>query len=307
MNRRALIAASLTAALLTTTAACGGGADSADGRLPVVASFYPVAWLAERIGGANVSVSTLTKPGAEPHDLELSPRQVAQITDTKLTVYVKGVQPAVDDAVSQHAGDRALDAASLVKTLPAAPEPEGEEEEEGHADVAYDPHVWLDPARMAVIATALGDRLAEADPGHAAGYKADAAKLASELTALDGAFAGGLKNCTAREFVTAHSAFGYLADRYGLKQIGIAGIDPEAEPSPRRLAELRDEIKRTGVTTVFTETLVSPKIAQTLADSAGVETAVLDPVEGVRPGSSDDYLTIQNRNLSALGTALGCK
>ncbi|GAB3281115.1 zinc ABC transporter substrate-binding protein [Actinocorallia lasiicapitis] len=311
MKRPALLPAVLTAAVLATTAAgCGGTPAASDGRPAVIASFYPVAWLAERVGGAHVAVTTLTKPGAEPHDLELSPKQIAEISDGKLTIYVKGVQPAVDDAVAQHAKDRSLDAASLVKTLPVTVEEEheGEEEEEhGHEEVGFDPHVWLDPSRMATIATALGDRFAAADPGNAADYKARAAKTAGELTALDTDFTRGLKSCAQRKIVTSHGAFAYLADRYGLQQIGIAGIDPEAEPSPRRLAELTEEIKKTGVTTVFTETLVSPKIAETLAGSAGVKTAVLDPIEGVKDGSGDDYLTLQRKNLDVLRSALSCR
>ncbi len=297
MQRRIVIS-SLLSVLLVALAACGGG-PAKDGGTRVVASFYPMAWLAERVAGGNAEVSTLTKPGAEPHDLELSPRQVAEVGEADLALYVKGLQPAVDDAIAQHAQDRALDAASVVKTLPAT----GEEHAE---DAGFDPHLWLDPSRMAEVATRLGERLAEADEAHAAAYRANAAKVAGELGALDGEFKTGLERCEQRTIVTSHAAFAYLADRYGLKQVAIAGVDPDADPSPRRLAELRDEIKRLGVTTVFTETLVSPKLAQTLAQGAGVKTAVLDPVEGVKEGSGQDYLSVQRQNLKELRTALVC-
>ncbi|MEU6035348.1 metal ABC transporter substrate-binding protein [Actinomadura sp. NPDC047616] len=321
--RRAVPLTAVTVAGLLGLTACGGsdGAATTGGRgggTEVVASFYPMAWLAQKIGGPDVSVATLTKPGAEPHDLELTPRQVVDIGEADFAVYVKGVQPAVDKAVDQHAKDKSLDAASAVKTLPAPSGEDGHDHEHGHdeghgenehgheSEVSYDPHVWLDPSRMAAITTTLGDRLAAADSAHAAGYKSRAQALATELNRLDQAFRDGLKSCRRDTIVTAHAAFGYLADRYGLKQVSIAGVDPSNEPSPARLGELSREIKAAGATTVFTETLVSPKVAQTLAREAGVRTAVLDPVEGVKEGSGDDYISIMRRNLDTLRPALEC-
>ncbi|GLZ04270.1 zinc ABC transporter substrate-binding protein [Actinomadura sp. NBRC 104412] len=299
-------------AVLGGTAACGGSGTSGGGggRSEIVASFYPMAWVAGKVAGPDGSVRTLTKPGIEPHDLELTPRQVADIGKADFAVYVRGVQPAVDDAVAEHAKDKSLDAATVVKTLPP---PTGEEEEhghgeEGHADEepTFDPHIWLDPSRLATVATALGDRLAAADPPHAAGYRSRAAATAAELNRLDEEFRTGLASCTQKTIVTAHAAFGYLADRYGLRQVSIAGVDPAAEPSPRRLAELTHQVKAAKATTIFTETLVSPRVAEALARSAGVRTAVLDPVEGVAPGSSADYLSIMRKNLATLKPALGC-
>lgn len=308
--------------------ACGdAGADAPPGTAEVVASFYPMAWLAEQVGGGDVHVRTLTAPGAEPHDLELTAKQVANVSEADLALYVKGMQPAVDEAVHQHAEESSLDAASVVKTLPPPAEDdhehghdhghghegEGEgghshEEEEGHdhGDAGYDPHIWLDPHRMAKIATALGDRLAKVDAENAAGYKSRSQAVAKKLTNLDAKFKKGLASCERTEIVTAHAAFGYLTHRYGLTQVSIAGVDPSNEPSPARLAELTEHVKEVGATTIFTETLVSPKVAETLAREAGVKTAVLDPAEGVPEGSSDTYMTIMNKNLQALRPALGC-
>jgi zinc transport system substrate-binding protein len=296
--------AALLTVIATGPAACGEGSDSAaaGGRTEVVGAFYPMAWLAERVGGNDVTVSTLTKPGTEPHDLELTPRQVVDVGRAKYVVYVKGIQPAVDDAVEQHAKDHALDAAGVVKTLPATAAEPGEE---GHT-TSYDPHIWLDPSRLATVATTLGDRLAAIDPGHAADYRANATSVAAELTVLDREFRDGLKACARKTIVTSHAAFGYPADRYGLTQIPIAGIDPQSEPSPKRLAELTGEVRANKASTIFTETLVSPKVAQTLATEAGVRTATLDPVEGVAEGTRDDYLSIMRRNLATLRTALDC-
>lgn len=270
-------------------AACGGGSSGQDGKITVIGSFYPMAWVAERVAGSDASVTTLTRPGTEPHDLELSPRQIVSVGEADLVVYIKGLQPAVDQAVDQHAKNKALDAASVVKTLPPD-----------------DPHLWLDPSRLATVATAVGDRFAATDPAHADAYRANARKLAADLSALDGEFKAGLGSCKHKTIVTSHDAFGYLADRYGLEQVSIAGIDPESEPSPARLAELTNQIRSAGVTTVFTETLVSPKVAQTLAREAGVRTATLDPVEGLPEGSKGDYLSVMRQNLQTLRTALSC-
>lgn len=306
---RAVPAALALAGLAAGLTACADAdAGVPPGKAAVVASFYPMAWLAERVGGDDVFVRTLTRPGTEPHDLELTARQVADIEDADFAVYVKGVQPAVDDAVGKHAKGRSLDAAAIVERLPPPGETDDEEAHDGvrHRESSYDPHIWLDPSRMAVVATALGERLAAADPDHAPGYRQRARATAGALTRLDRAFQDGLKTCARRDIVTAHAAFGYLADRYGLRQIPVSGVDPSGGPSPKRLAELTRLVSATGATTVFTETLVSPKVAEALAREAGVRTAVLDPVEGIEDGSPGDYLTIMQRNLRTLRAALEC-
>jgi zinc transport system substrate-binding protein len=299
-------------ALSLTAAGCAGRASASGftgGRLNVVTAFYPLRFLAAEIGGSSVGVTDLTKPGAEPHDVELNPRQVADIVDAGVVVYLKGFQPAVDQAVGQEAKDHSLDAASVVSLLPlstgtsskTAGDP-GSEKESSHG---MDPHVWLDPQRYAKIADAVGARLAQADPDHASAYTERAAALHSKLDALDAEFAAGLRTCRRREIVTSHSAFNYLATRYGLTQVGITGISPEAEPSPRRLAAVAAEAQRTGTTTIFFETLVSPKVAETLAREVGARTAVLDPLEGLtEPGA--DYFSVMRGDLAALQTALGC-
>lgn len=317
--RRLVPMAALAVTMLLGGTACGGrqvgGAGGGDGT-EIVASFYPVAWLARQVGGDTVSVTGLTRPGAEPHDLELTPRQITDVGGADLVIYVKGVQPAVDQAVQRHAKDHAIDVVGLVETRPAPEAREAERTEaagldearteRGHDGPSYDPHIWLDPSRLATVATAVGERLAKVDSAHAAAYRQNARALAGTLTALDGEFRTGLATCSQRKIVTSHDAFGYLVDRYHLTQISIIGLSPESEPSPNRLAELTREVRASKVDTIFTETLVSPKIADTLAREAGVRTAVLDPVEGVAQGSKDDYLSIMRRNLRVLRTALKC-
>lgn len=310
----------LAGAMLLTTTACGTGAAepaaAPEGTKPqVLAAFYPLQWLTEQVGGPDITVSALTAPGVEPHDLELGAQQMALLEEAALTVYIKGVQPAVDEAVT---AERSFDAATAVTTLPA-----GEHhEEEGHADehahehtdehteehthehgVSYDPHLWLDPSRFATVATKLGERLAAADPAHAQGFKDRAASTAAALNALDQELTKGLATCRSRTMITAHEAFGYLADRYKLKQVGIT-LDPETEPSPARLAEVAKVAKAEKVTTIFTEVLVSPKVAEVLAGEVGARTAVLDPLESKPSG---DYLSAMRENLKTLQTALGCQ
>ncbi|WP_250009620.1 metal ABC transporter substrate-binding protein [Actinoplanes sp. M2I2] len=291
---------------LTVLAGCGGqaGGAKAGEKLEIVTAFYPLQFLSERIGGDVVSVTNLTKPGAEPHDIELTPRQVGEVAEAGLAVYIKGFQPAVDEAIGLEAKDRAFDAASVVPLLPA-----GGGDEHGHehetAESGEDPHVWLDPVRFSTIAEKLGERLAEADPGHAADYRARAKALVAELGALNGDFAAGLKTCERRELVTSHTAFAYLAGRYDLHQVGITGIDPEAEPSPQRLAAVAREARETGTTTIYFETLVSPAVAETIAREVGARTAVLDPLEGLID-QKGDYFSVMRANLAALTAGLGC-
>lgn len=275
--RRALLCLALVAA------ACTRGFPQ-DGKLHVVASAYPFAWAAARVGGPDVDVTDLVPPGAEPHDVELTPRQVGLVEQAALVVYLHGFQPSVDDAVGR--GSQGLDLRRVV---------------DQHGG---DPHVWLDPVRMEAVVAALADRLAAKDPQHAAAYRTRAASVTRDLQGLDALFRTDLRGCARKDVVTSHSAFGYLVGRYGLVQRGITGVSPDEEPSPKKLAAVATFAKDHDVTTIFFESLVDPKVARTVADEVGARTAVLDPVEGVK--GSDDYLTVQRRNAAALRLALGC-
>lgn len=305
--RRALVAAALPAAALLL-AACGSGTGStgqaADGKPQVVAAFYPLEWAAEQVGGDLVDVTSLTAPGAEPHDLELTPQQVAAVSDADLVLYISEFQPAVDDAVAQNA-DKAVDVAADLEHL-AADEHAHEGEEAGHSESSYDPHVWLDPTNMAAIVTLTADRLSAADPGNKATYEANAAAAIKDLDALDAEWKAGTTTCTNRDLVVSHEAFGYLAKRYGFEQVGISGLSPDAEPSPARIAEVADFVKANGVTTIYFETLVDPKVAETVAAETGATTAVLDPLEGLAEGSSADYLSVMRTNLETVKAGQGC-
>ncbi|WP_406305128.1 metal ABC transporter substrate-binding protein [Streptomyces sp. NBC_00885] len=322
MNVRRLIPATAAAGAVTlglvTLSACStsSAADgkSSDGRLKVVASFYPMQYLAEQIGGDHVTVSTLTRPGVEPHDLELGPRQTAELNEAGYIVYLKGVQPAVDKAIAQSEAKNKVDAATLTKLEHHGTEGghshEGEEagHDEHEGEAGSDPHIWLDPVKYAEVAKGVGTSLEKADPDHAADYKKNTDALLTKLNGLNSAYQQGLKTAATKTFITTHSAFGYLAERYGLDQEGIAGIDPESEPSPARIKQLQTIAKKDKVTTVFFETLASDKTAKTLAEDTGLKTDVLDPLEGITDKSRGrDYLQVMESNLAALQKALGAK
>jgi zinc transport system substrate-binding protein len=274
--------------LLVVLAALGllGGCTRAanTSKVDVVASFYPLAFLAERIGGDRVAVTDLTPAGVEPHELELTVRQVVAIHDSDLTVYLHGLAGAVDDAV--HEARNRLD-------VRAAGRQEGS-----------DSHVWLDPGRMESMALAVRDRLTAVDPEGADEYAVRAGALVGELRRLDDDLAHGLASCRSRELVTSHTAFGYLARRYDLDQIGVTGLIPDAEPAPGRMAEVIEVAREHHVRTVFFESVVSPKVAQTVASSIGARTAVLDPIETKPEGG--DYLTAMRADLAALRSGLEC-
>ena len=344
MSKRILAAACAAATALALSAcsstASSGDSSSKDDSLTVMASFYPLKYLAEKVGGEHVSVTSLTPDGAEPHDLELSPKMVDSLSSADAVIYLAGFQSAVDEAIEQQAPKTVIDvssAAELVEAGSDANHPAEEEEatdetqsgeaeahdhdhdheghdHEGHDhaghdhhhDMSADPHFWLDPVRMAKAATLVGDKLAEADSAHADTYKANAKALAEELTALGDTLVTKTSSCKVKTFVTAHTAFGYLADRTGLTQVGISGLDPESSPSPARLAEIGQIAKEQGVTTIFTEALIDPKVAQTLADDLGITTAVLDPIES-QTDSSKDYAAVMQANIDALTKANNCQ
>jgi zinc transport system substrate-binding protein len=286
--------------LVSLLAACGGDAQSGDTR--VVASFYPYAYVAEQVGGTHVHVDNLTSPGVEPHDIELKPKQVGAVQAADLVVYQRGFQSAVDDAVDQadRSADDVLDIATVVKL-------EQSHAEDSHEHEAQDPHAWLDPRTMIIVTQEVEKRLTDADPDHASDFAANSQRLERELTRLDAAFADGVETCRTRTIVTSHAAFHYLAERYRLKQVPIAGIDPTKEPTPGQLADISTLVKRENISTIFAEELVSPAIAETVARETGARTATLDPIEGLGDNGGDEtYLTLMRRNLDAIRTANGC-
>lgn len=316
-----------------TLAACGDDSGAADGKVSVAASFYPMAFLAQQIGGDHVHVQNLTKPGVEPHDLELSPKQTGELSQVDMVVYLKGFQPAVDEAVEQSEVKNVAEATTFTSLEKHGNDVHGEKDHEGHdhgesghdhgesgdeadggheghdhgAEGSADPHVWLDPVRYAQIAKGVGKELQQADPGHKAEYKKNTAALVSRIEKLDKDFTKGLKDKKRDTFITTHSAFGYLAERYGLHEEAVTGIDPESEPSPARMKDLHKVAKQDDVNTVFFEDNASDKTAKTLAKDLRLKTSVLSPLESVKDPGKQDYFSVMRQNLTALKTALGAQ
>jgi len=310
--------------------------------LTVSTSFYPIQYLAEAIGGKLVKVSTVTPSNVEPHDFELSGKETAELGKADLIAYVPGFQPSLDKAVKEigsgptvvdlskpanlvhhegveeehEHGEEATDGASATASAAATAQAseEGHDEhkdehshaegEEGH-DSDLDPHFWLDPDRMIKVAETLEASFAQIDPANANDYKAGLDKLKTALTNLDNQYKQGLSTCQHKTFITSHAAFGYMAERYGLTQASISGIDPEAEPSPAEMANIKSVVEKTGVKTIFTEELVSDTPAKAIAAETGAETSVLSPLES-KP-ERGDYSDAMSSNLERLKSALVCQ
>lgn len=291
--------------MLAALSACSAtGVD--DGKPQVVASFYPLQYVADRIVGDHAEVTNLTSPGAEPHDLELTPRQAVLISTAVVALYESGLQPAVDEAIRNDPPRHALNAAEVI-TLSAPPAGLGDEHATDASGRAGDPHFWLDPTLLAKVADAFASTIERADPTHAADYRANNSALQHDLVVLDREYSTGLATCRSRTLVVSHDAWEYLARRYHLTVHPIAGISPDAEPSPKHMQQLADLIRTDKITTVFNERLASPKLADALAGDLHISTAVLDPIEGLTTADPHaTYLTLMRANLKAIQKADSC-
>jgi zinc transport system substrate-binding protein len=286
--RRRLTALAAVLAAVPLLASCGE-LGTTHGRPTVVTSFYPLQFVARQVAGEHEQVLNLTHPGMEPHDLELSVAQTADIVDADVVFYESGFQPAVDTAVQQNQPAHVVDAARVAELS------------------GDDPHFWLDPTRLSQVAAAFEKQMAAADPAHAADYAHNVRRLQRRLAHLDREFRHGLASCGRRTIVVGHEAFGYVGRRYHLDVVAITGLSPDAEPSPARIRQLQDLIRAKGITTVFTEELASPALARTLASDLGIRAAVLDPIEGLSAATADqDYFSLMRRNLAALREANDC-
>ena len=344
---------------LESTSPRSSQASNGDGKLRVVASIYPIVEFSRQVAGDKAEVIGLIPAGAEPHDWEPSPKDIATIKQADVFVYNGIVEGWVEQALKSAANDRRI----VVETIKGIELIEGEEhdhdhvdghdhdhshdhtdsdghdhEHDGHADghghdhkdvhandhdhdhshdhahdhghshnYEWDPHVWLSPVLAQQQVRAIQAALEQADPQRKEDYKRNADAYIAKLKEMDQAFRDGLNGVKRKEFVVQHAAFGYLAREYGLRQIPIAGLSPEQEPAPDRMADIVKFAKEHQVTTIFFETLVDPKIARTIANEIGAKTAVLNPLEGLTASdikNNADYIGIMKSNLEALKQAL---
>lgn len=279
-------------------------ANTTEGTITVVASFYPLAEFAARVGGDRVRVVNITPPGTEPHEYEPTPLEIAGVYKANLFLYNGN---GIDGWADRLADDIRSKGVIVSRMSDQVDVLETDTDDEGEA---YDPHIWLDPRNAQKIIGLTAKLLSDADPDGAGAYEANRDAYIQTLTELDQAYRSGLEQCASRTIVTTHNAFRYLARQYALDTEYILGLSPDEDPSPRRLAEIADLAKVRGIKVIFFETLVSPKIAQTIANEIGAETLVLNPLEGLteeelRAGKS--YVSVMLENLSNLKTALTCQ
>jgi len=284
------VAGGLVAALVAALSLTGcAPLDRYRGTPTVVASFYPLAYVAQRIVAGRAHVIDLTRPGLEPEDLELDVTQTAEIADSEVAFYESGFQPGVDRAIAANGPKHVVDTTA---TVPIRND---------------NPHFWLDPVLLARAARAFTATMVAADPAHRADYERHLDGLEQDLHRLDSAFAQGLRHCRLHTVVVTHAAFDYLGRRYGLRFVSINGLSPDAEPSPEHVRWLQQLIRRQHLTTVFSERLASPELAHTLAGDLGIRTGMLDTLEGLTPAThGQTYLTLMRHDLAALEKANRC-
>jgi zinc transport system substrate-binding protein len=279
-------------------AGCGTPDSATNGQLRIVTSFYPLQYVAGRVAGTHAEVENLTKSGIEPHDLELTVAQTGAVADADVAFYEKGLSPAVDRTIASTRPDHVVDAAQAARLEPAKP---------GSGETGTDPHFWQDPTRLSAVAVAFEEELARVDPKHATEYARNLARLRRDLATLDQEIKKGMANCETRTVVVSHDAFEYYGRRYGLNIKPIAGLSPDAAPSAAHIIELQRLIRTEHITTVFSETLASPQMANGLAKDLGIRAEVLDPIEGLSSTTANqDYFSLMRRNLAALRAANSC-
>jgi zinc transport system substrate-binding protein len=299
-----LIAASLILAACSSTQETATPQETtevATKKIQIVAGFYPLAYAAEGIAGDLAEVVSLAGPGVEPHDLELTPGDVAKINDADLVVYIPEFIPALDAVVKTLDQSKVINATQGITLISGdSHSHEGEEahsEEEGHSDEsATDPHIWLNPSNMVLIGNSIAQALSALTSDSA--IDENRSNFENALTTLASDYTAKLANCSIKALVVSHEAFGYIANAYGFEQVGISGLSPEAEPSPARLAEVAKIAKAENATTIYYESLVDPKVAKTLADELKISAEMLDPLES--PPASGDYLSVMQQNLDTL-------
>ncbi len=280
-----------------------GQTNKATQKLQITTSFYPYYFFASQIGGDKAEITNITPAGGEPHDYEPSSGDIVKIDSSRLLILNGAVESwgAKIQSASKGTNTKVLVAGQGLFTQKVI-------DENGINSV--DPHIWLSPRLAKIQVSSILSEFNQIDPANKSYYTANAGKLINELNSLDSDYKADLKNCQKRDIITSHAAFGYLATDYDLTQIPIAGLSPDAEPSLKQLADISNFAKQNDVKYIFFESLVSPKLAQTIASEVGAQTLVLDPLEGLTPDALDrgaTYLTVMEQNLHNLEIALECR
>lgn len=261
-------------------------------QISVIASFYPLAFFAQQIGGNLVHVQTLVTPGLEPHDFEPTPQNLVEIEKASLLIYNgAGLEAWAPRIIPNLPPEKVVNATTGITLLP------------------NDPHVWMDPHLALQQVENIKNGLIKVDPAHQTEYQKNALQLENQLNELDQQFQAGLAHCQQHDIVTSHDAFEYLAREYNLSVLPIAGLSPDEEPTPKKLAEVSQFVKKNQVKYIFFETLVSPKLSQTIAQETGTQTAAFNPLEGLTEAEMNqgqNYFTVQQQNLKNLQQTLAC-
>lgn len=295
----AVIAVGVVAALQLTNQ----DTQKSTGKLTVTASYYPLYDFAKQVGGDKVAVTNMTPAGAEPHDYEPAAKELMNAHSAAVFIYNGGhMEPWVDGFLSDytHVAVKASQDIDLKSVSQG---------DEGNKQTVQDPHFWLDPVLAQQIVNTIRDGFSKADPVNKQYYTANADAYNHKLAELNTSFASGLAHCTLDTVISSHEAFSYVATRYHFNVASIAGIEPDEEPSPAKMVELTDLVRQKGIRYVFFESLVSPRLADTIASETGAETLVFDPIEGLSQEdqtAGKDYISVQYDNLKNLQKALEC-
>ena len=304
------------ASLVLALSACGSSSSQVDAiktQITVAASFYPIEEIVRQVGGTHVNVVELTPAGEGAHDVQLTAKQLTVLSSASAVFYISdGFQPEVEKAVASLPGSVVpvdlLQSVTLLDVVAQLGGTEGETDGEVLAS-GKDPHVWLDPANMIAMTTAVADALSQLSPEFSTQFNAAAKSYIAELQTLGNEIDSRLATCESRVLVTSHRAFAYLAKRANIRQVAIAGVNPEEEPSAKSLEAIANFAKDNAVSTIFFETLLPADLAKTLADKVGATADLLDPVEGISStdiAAGASYISIQRDNLSRLVKGLRC-
>ncbi|TCS95449.1 metal ABC transporter substrate-binding protein [Hazenella coriacea] len=303
-------------ALLT---GCGNNEESVqlvDGKVKVMVSVYPLEDFAKKIGGEHVQVTNMIPPGTEAHDFELTPKDMEKITKSDLFVYNgAGFESWVDQVAKNLDKEKTVvvESTKEIELLSTKEHHDEHAHEEGHKEDEhdhgdFDPHVWLDPVRAKQQAMNIKEGLVQVDPSHKDDYEKNYQKLAGELDTLHQEYDAMTQQAKKKELVVSHSAFNYLASRYGLEQIAITGMSPSQEPSPKELKQIIETVKEHQVKYILFETLVSSKVAEVVRKEVKAEALTLNPLEGLTKeeiAQGADYFSVMRKNKENIAKALG--